>query len=177
MKYSIPTISSTASNAPGASQDTVTPRAWLEQWPTTRRSLISNLFHSAVRKGATTPLMVFSIVQTDLHQHLRDAKRPFSTTDEVLHTVLQALQTAPHEACHYAQAVLDWEALPYHERQRQKQERRRHFQRQYIAGLHPTAKQLGFLRQLGYTGAAPANRADASTLIDEWVNARVKGQL
>jgi hypothetical protein len=89
-----------------------------------------------------------------------------------LHVVLEALQTAPQEAYPYAQTVLDWEALPYDERQQRKAERGSHFQQQYMATLPVTAKQLHFLQSLGYAEEAPANRLEASKLIDTLLSAR-----
>jgi hypothetical protein len=86
--------------------------------------------------------------------------------------VWQALQAAPLEAYVYAQSVLDWEALPRAERERQKQERGRHFQQQHMAQLPVTPQQHAVLRTLGHTGELPANRADASTLIDGLLSAR-----
>jgi len=150
-----------------------TPRAWLEQWPTARRSLISNLFHCAVRDGATTPALVVSAVQATLRRRLQYAPLPFDATTETLHAVWQALQTTPQEAYVHARAVLDWEALPAAERQRQKAARAQHYQRAYMATLSPTEKQINFLRQRGYT-QAPANRADASALIDGLLRASRK---
>jgi hypothetical protein len=93
-----------------------------------------------------------------------------------LHAVWQALQTAPQEAYAYAQSVLDWEHLPHAERERQKQERGRHFQQQYMAQLPVTPQQQAFLQRLGYAGEPPANRAEASTLIDGLLNARRGGR-
>ena len=100
---------------------------------------------------------------------------PCNATDETLPAVWQALQVAPQEAYAYAQSVLDWESLPWAERERQKQERGRHFQQQYMAQLPVTPQQQAFLRTLGHTGEPPANRAEASTLIDRLLSAR-RGQ-
>ena len=96
----------------GVPSATVTPRDWLEQWPVARRSLISNLFHYAVRDGATTPALVVHAVQGALARRLRYVTPPRHATDETLHAVWQALQAAPQDAYAYAQSVLDWESLP-----------------------------------------------------------------
>src|SRR2546428_630027 len=175
MKYSIDTHLITSLNAADVPGEPGTPRVWLERWPTARRSLISNLFHYAVRDGAITPALVVQAVQTALHQRLRYAIPPRNARDETLYAVWQALQTAPHDAYAYAQSVLDRESLPRAERERQKQERGRHFQQQYMAQLPVTEQQLHFIRFLRYTGEPPANRAEASTLIDGLLSAR-RGQ-
>jgi hypothetical protein len=165
----------TSQARPGVTTADATTRAWLEQWPAPRRSLISNLFHYSVREGATTPALVIQAVQRALQQRLRYATSLRNAADETLHAVWQALQAAPQEAYAYAQSVLDWEFLPRAERERQKQERGRHVQRQYMAQFPVTPQQQAFLQSLGHTGEPPANRAEASTLIDGLLSAR-RGQ-
>jgi hypothetical protein len=152
------------------------PRSWLEQWPTARRSLISNLFHYAVRDGATTPALIVQAVQAAITRRLRYARPPYDAADEALHTVRQALQSDPQDAYAYAQNVLAWEQLPRVERERQKQERGRYFQQQYMAQFPVTPQQSAFLRSLGHRGELPANRAEASQLIDALLSARQGGQ-
>jgi hypothetical protein len=175
-QYSITTQCDTPLHDPGVPSATVTQRHWLEQWPVARRSLISNLFHSAVREGATTPALVVHAVQAALARRLRYGTPPRHATDETLYAVWQALQIAPQDAYAYAQSVLDWESLPRAERERQKQERGRHFQQQYMAQLPVTPQQQVFLQKLGHQGARPANRAEASSLIDGLLSARGKGR-
>jgi len=167
----------TLPHATGVPRATVTPRDWLAQWPIACRSLISNLFHYAACEGVTTPALVARAVQTALRHRLSSVPFPRNATDETLSAVWQALQAAPLEAYVYAQSVLDWESLSRAERERQKQERDRHFQHQYMAQLPVTPPPLTFLQSLGHTGAPPANRAEASTLIDKLLSARRGGQL
>jgi hypothetical protein len=174
-QYNTTTQFDTSAHVTDVTSETATPRDWLAQWPVARRSLISNLFHYAVRDGARTPALVVHAVQSVLHRRLRYVTSLHNTTDETLHAVWQSLQVAPQGAYAYAQSVLDWEALPRAERERQKQERGRHFQQQYMAQLPVTAQQHAFLRTLGHTGKPPANRAKASTLIEGLLSAR-KGQ-
>lgn len=166
----------TAERLPESSihDDDAAPHAWLEQWQVARRSLISNLFHNAVRAGASTSALIITAVQAELRW--RSARPPLDATDETLHAVLKSLQTAPQEAYPYAEGVIAWERLPYTERERQKQARGRHFQQQYMAAQPVTDKQLRYLQLLGYAGDAPANRVDASALIDGLLSARRKGQ-
>jgi len=151
-------------------------REWLEQWPKPRRSLISNLFHFAVREGETTPALVVRAVQVAVHHRLQYATPPLDACQTTLHAVWQALQSAPQEAYVYAQSVLDWESLPRAERERHKQERGRHFQQEYMARMPVTPQQQAFLRTLGYTGEPPTNRLEASTLIDTLLSARKGGR-
>jgi hypothetical protein len=97
-QYTMYTPLDTSPNATRVNDETVPLRAWLEQWPPARRSLISNLFHYAVRDGATTPAVVVRAVQTALHRRLGYAVPSRNATDETLYAVCQALQAAPSEA-------------------------------------------------------------------------------
>src|SRR5262245_25134995 len=110
-EYSIDLHLDTSFNAAGVPHETGIPRVWLEQWPTARRSLLSNLFHCAVRAGATTPALVVNSPQVAVVRRLRYATSPRNATDETLHAVWQSPQAAPQEAYAYAQSVLDWEHL------------------------------------------------------------------
>jgi hypothetical protein len=175
-QYSILDVASTSESLASVTRDAGTPREWLAQWPTACRSLISNLFHKAVRAGATTPALIVTAVHADLRRRLRYATPWLDATDATLHAVLQALQTAPQEAYPYAADVLAWEGLPRAERERQKRARAKPYRDTYMAGRPATEAQLRFLRGLGHTGAAPANRAQASWLIDELHNAHRGGR-
>ena len=150
------------------------PRAWLEHFPASRRSGIATLFHYAVRAGHTTPAAVIHPVR---HALQRRQQWPSAPTEEAhLRAVLETLQTDRAGALAYAESVIAWEHLPYAERERQKQERAQHFRQQYMAAQPVTDKQLRCLQSLGYVGETPANRADASALIDGLLSARRKGQ-
>jgi hypothetical protein len=144
-----------------------TPRTWLAQWPQARRSLLANLFHSAVRAGASTPTAVVDAAGRELRRRLRDVRPPLGPTDTVLEAVLDALGRAPQDAEAYAQEVLAWEALPREVREQRKAERGRQFQQQYMAGQPVTARQKAFLRLLRYSGPEPQHRLEASELINK----------
>jgi hypothetical protein len=176
-QYSTLDVTYTSESSASVTRDTVTPRGWLTQWPTARRSLISNLFHNAVRAGATTPALIITAVQADLWRRLRYATPSPDVTDATLHAVLQALQTAPHEAYPYAADVLAWARLPRAERERHKRARAKPYRDTYMAGRSATEAQLRYLRGLGHTGAAPANCAEASALIDVLRSERWGGRL
>lgn len=168
----------TAERPPESSiqDDEAAPRAWLKQWPAAPRSLISNMFHFAVRAGATTPILVVSTVQAELRRRLRYARPPLDATDEVLHAVLKSLQITPDEAYPYAQTVLDWEALPRDVRTHQKTARAKQSRDEYMSGLPATEPQRRLLHVLGHTGEVPANRLDASVLIDRLLSTRQGGR-
>jgi hypothetical protein len=66
----------------------------------------------------------------------------------------------------YAQSVIEYERLPAEQRQKMKAERAVRFLKERMVGKAPTAPQLAYLRRLGYQGAPPRDRAEASALID-----------
>jgi hypothetical protein len=150
----------------GAQRTTVSTaaRAWLAHFPSTRRSAIANLFHYGVRAGAATPAAVIAWVRQDVHRRLRGYPDP--AYDAPFEAVLAALQADLSGALAYAQAVIDWEQLPYAERQRQKADRASQYQHAYMATQPPTERQLAFLCSLGYHGPQPADRLAASHAID-----------
>jgi hypothetical protein len=83
-----------------------------------------------------------------------------------LQAVLDALPNDRAGALAFAQAVIDFERLPYEARQRVKAERAAPYLEQAMRGKPVTERQVAFLRTLGYTGPQPEDRAAASTLID-----------
>jgi hypothetical protein len=140
-------------------------RAFLENFAPARRGPVANLFHGAVRGGASTPQAVLLAVQTDCGQRLRWG----GATDAP--AVLRALQHDREGALAYAEYVLHYERLPLAERQKLKAERAVHFVKQAMVGKAATAAQLAYLVALGHTGAV-ADRAEASRLIDECLRAQ-----
>ena len=147
---------------PSASQPD--PRTFLEHFPPGRRSTIANWFHYAVRGGASTPGAVCSAVWQTVQRRLQWRTDP--ETIAQLTTVLEALQHDQAAALAYATSVIAYEALPYADRQRVKAERSIAFLASTMVGKEPTTKQLNYLLQLGYRGAPPVDRAQASALID-----------
>lgn len=163
-QYSTPT--ETSQSAPG--------RAWLEQWPAARRAGLATLFCEAVRAGNKTPARVVAHVEQAVCRRLQ-----WSTGQDRrvhFHHVFAALTADRPGALAYAASVMAWEALPDDVRQAAKQERAVHYQRHYMTTQPATEKQLSYLQSLGYPGAAPANRAEASTLIDGLLSACRKGR-
>ena len=91
------------------------PRAWLEQFPTPRRSTIANWFHYAVRNGGQTPPAVCSAVWQTVQQRLQwSSARPTRAVPAGRPGYAAAPQP---EALTYAQHVIDYEHLPYEARQ------------------------------------------------------------
>jgi len=176
MQHEYSTLESpeTASHTAGIPSATDTPREWLEHFPGPRRSAVANWYYAAVRHGAVTPAAVVHQVLQTVQRRLQWVSDPAATAH--LQTVQEALQSDRAGALAFAQAVLDWEALPYAERQQRKAERGRHFQQEYMARMPVTPQQQAFLRTLGYTEEPPTNRLEASTLIDTLLSARKGGR-
>ena len=139
-------------------------RAWLDHIPAHKRGTVANWFHYAVRNGAQTPHTVCSAVGQTIHRRLEWSSD--LTSRQVLQGVLEVLRTHQAEALAYAQSVLDYERLPYQDRQKVKAQRSLQYLKGSMAGKPATEAQHGLLRRLGYAGALPDDRAEASALID-----------
>jgi hypothetical protein len=139
-------------------------RGWLAHIPPDRRGVGANWFHHAARTGATTPTALCSAVWQDVTRRLRSER----DADRSAHlaTVLDVLYTDQPGALAYAQSVINYEQLLYEERQKIKAERGRVFLTAAMAGKPTTAPQVAMLRCLGWAGAVPSDKAEASVLID-----------
>jgi hypothetical protein len=138
--------------------------AWLDQWPPTRRSTLANWFYAAVRSGLTTLPAIVDHVSATLHQRLQWTSDPAKR--EWLCQVLTSIREDPHAAEDYAGEVWALEQLPADAKARLKAERAQAFMIEAMRGREPSARQVAFLRSLGYTGAPPRERAEASAMID-----------
>lgn len=140
------------------------PRAWLDHFPPERRSTIANWFHHGVRNGARTPQAVCSAVwqtvQQRLHWSSDLANRQF------LQGALDTLRATQQEALAYAQSVLEYERLPYEARQQVKAQRTLAALKLGMRGKPTTEAQYGLCTPAG-DGELPADRAEASALIDQ----------
>jgi hypothetical protein len=143
----------------------VIARAWLERFPANRRSAIANWHHYAVRAGAHTPESVLLQVQQTIYRRLQWTRDP--ATGAHLSAVVEALTADRAGALAYAQSVIDYEHLPYAERQRAKAERATNYVKEAMRGKDVTPAQRSFLLTLGYAGDPPEDRAAANALIDK----------
>lgn len=132
--------------------------AYLTYFPTEQRSSAVNILLEAVRAGCSEPHQVVGYA-------LEKAAR--RTWNEAARRTLRLLSELDFEALLAgARWALWWESLPYAERQRLKAERSEPVIERWMAGQPPTEKQLRYLHNLGYRGPTPANRLEASKLID-----------
>lgn len=132
--------------------------AFLSHFPPDQRATANNLLLEAVRAGCNDPHQVVGYALE------KAARRSWS---EAAHT-LRLLSELDFEALlSGARWALWWESLPLLERQRIKAERSEPAIERWMAHQPPTEKQLRYLHNLGYRGPTPANRLEASRLIDE----------
>lgn len=157
-----------------APADATPGRVWLECFPATRRSGVANLFHQSVRGGAHTPALVVHQVQHALQRRRQWTADPVRNAHLV--AILTAIDTDRPGAVAYAATVIAYEQLPQEERQQLKHTRATQYREAYMQSQPTTDAQLRYLRTLGYTGTTPANRLEASTLIDGLLRAARKGQ-
>lgn len=136
-------------------------QSFLERFPTARRSTVSNRFLEVVRAGITDPRTIASRVLATCRDHAR-MRHPYDQD------IVEAMLTYPQEALAYAQDRIEYEAMPYAERQKMKAEKQQDYQREYMEKMPPTQKQLDYLVKLGYF-KIPDNRHEASQIIDELV--------
>ncbi len=114
-----------------------------------------------LRGGADTPATIYEAALAALRARLGrwGAEDPETT---ILLTTLLHHRAA---ALAFSAWLSAWEALPREEKERIKAERGEGYRRQWLAGQVPSAKQIAFVRRLGYRGAIRSKR-HASAIID-----------
>lgn len=154
------------SPGPRPAPDLSAGREWLEQFPPRRRGPLANWFCQAVRAGCNTPRDVLAAVSMTLKARL-NSRWSDAEDREFFRGALEAIHGEERPAAlEYARAVLRWEALPRAERERIKNERGETHRQAWMENQEPTEKQVSYLAALGYRGDRPANRREASELID-----------
>jgi hypothetical protein len=133
---------------------------FLSHFPPERRGYAGNLLLFPVRRGCTDPHQVVGYALESAHH------RPWN---EACLRLLELQEEDPEALLAGARWALWWESLPLLERQRIKAERSETAIERWMAEQPPTEKQLRYLASLGYPGPTPANRLEASRLIDELV--------
>jgi hypothetical protein len=118
------------------------PRAWLDQFPHSRRGPIADWVHQAARSGAQAPENVLRHVRETLARGAQWRPHPDAAM------VLRALQADRKGALTYAQHVINYEQLSYGQRQRVKAERSLMFVKQSMVGKDMTSAQRNYLLAL-----------------------------
>lgn len=137
-------------------------RAFLARFPTTRRSYVANTFLFAVRHGATTPDQVLARVRQSLHE-----AKAWSWSDDIerIDLLLTTMDEHPDEAHAYAIWALAWERLTPAQKERHRAGKSETFRRAYMEQQPATARQIAYVRALGYAGEV-TSKAHATELID-----------
>lgn len=143
---------------------------FLELWPAARRSLIVNQFCYAVRGGAKDVDAILEAVGADAQKRFAE-HGDADERGESQRILLLAIET--DEARSFATFILWRESLPYAAKQKLKEETGEDYKRAWMARNPPTEKQLKYLEALA-CHVIPANRLEASQLIDRHKNGNVQ---
>lgn len=138
-------------------------RAFLDLFPTLKRSTVANLFLGPVRRGIAHPVHVYTSVIAELAERTDRAERYGydTSTDALLATVRDN-----HDAgIAYARWCIAYEQLPPEEKKRRKQNSTAEGIGKWQEQQPATEKQIAYLARVGYTGPVH-NRRHASSLID-----------
>ena len=133
---------------------------YLSYFPHNQRSTANNFLLEAIRAGCNEPNQVvgYALETARRRRHLEAAQ-----------TLLLLSHLDPEALVAGARWALWWESLPPEEKRRFREGRAEEAIARWMAEQPPTEKQLRYLTSLGYRGPEPANRLEASRLIDELV--------
>jgi hypothetical protein len=151
------------------------PRPLLPHIPERQRGPLINRFLDPVRtRGIIDATEIVKCVVAGLQQALQRRGRWNTVSDlGTLRDTLLVVLAHPTEALTLAAEAVVYEHLPPSEKAEFKEIRRVSGRQAHMAHLPPTEKQLQYLRRLGVV-AVPANRLDASKLIDACVRGGVE---
>jgi hypothetical protein len=133
---------------------------YLSYFPHNQRSTANNFLLEAVRAGCNEPNQVVGYALETARCRCRL---------EAAQTLSLLSHLDPEALLAGARWALWWESLSPEEKRRFREERAEEAIARWMAEQPPTEKQLRYLTSLGYRGPAPANRLEASRLIDELV--------
>ena len=140
--------------------------AFLSYFPHNQRATANNFLLEAVRAGCNEPKQVvgYALETARRRCHLEAAQ----TLSLLSHLDPEALLAG-------ARWALWWESLSPEEKRRFREERAEEAIERWMEQNPPTEKQMAYLNRLGYRGPEPANRLEASRLIDELVKGVRRG--
>lgn len=134
--------------------------AFLSHFPHNQRATATNFLLQAIRAGCNEPNQVvgYALETACRRCHLEAAQ------------TLRLLSELDFEALLAgARWALWWESLSPEEKRRFREGRAEEAIERWMEQNPPTDRQLAYLNRLGYRGPTPANRLEASRLIDELV--------
>jgi hypothetical protein len=148
-------------------------KSFLDYFPDNRRSWVMARFLAVVREGELEPEMIVHRVWAGAQAK---TMMPCSDEDRTKYLGLcLAIENHSDAAHSLALYCVEWEALPWHERDSLKREQRDQYRREHIRGLAPTAKQVHLLSRLGGHRTDVSNRQEAADLIDQVLNGKGGG--
>jgi hypothetical protein len=133
---------------------------FLSHFPHNQRATATNFLLQAIRAGCNEPNQVvgYALETACRRCHLEAAQ------------TLRLLSELDFEALLAgARWALWWESLSPEEKQQLREGRAEEAIERWMEQNPPTDRQLAYLNRLGYRGPTPANRLEASRLIDELV--------
>jgi hypothetical protein len=144
-------------------------KALLDHFPERHRSWVQNTFLAIVRAGASHPDDVLAGVGAKVEA---DRRQRFGDPDRLERDNLLLARLRSDDAVALATYCIGYERLPRVERDRLRAVAAEQGQRRWMKQLPPTERQLNYLEALGHSGPSPANRLEASRLIDSLVQRR-----
>ncbi|ADD29518.1 hypothetical protein [Meiothermus ruber] len=133
---------------------------FLSHFPHNQRATATNFLLQAIRAGCNEPNQVvgYALETACRRCHLEAAQ-----------TFLSLFENNPEALLAGARWALWWESLSPEEKQQLREGRAEEAIERWMEQNPPTDRQLAYLNRLGYRGPTPANRLEASRLIDELV--------
>lgn len=139
----------------------------LERFEPSRRSFVANTYFESIRAGIHHPFQVLTDVKHKLREVIARSQRwgHLSDVAERNQQVLDILVDFHDEAMEYAAYCLDWERLTPEQKARIRGVQGVQYRRAYMEQQPATAKQVDYIRALGFTGDV-TSKAHASELIE-----------
>ncbi len=134
--------------------------AFFSHFPHNQWATAANMLLEAVRAGCSEPHQVVGYA-------VEKARRRY--WNEAACSLVELSELDPEALLAGARWALWWESLPPAEKHRFRAERAEEAKERWMAEQPPTEKQLAYLHSLGYRDLTPANRLEASRLIDKLV--------
>ena len=138
--------------------------AFLALLPARLRGSMKNAFlNNGPRRSVTDTAAIVAAVYALFERRQERAMTPQDA--EGYGAVLSALTLHEDKAHEFAAQCIAYHALPEEARQERKQAMAADHVARWMQGQQPTEKQMACLNRIGYIGAVPADRAEASRLI------------
>lgn len=145
-------------------------KRFFDRLPANQRSTVSNLFLDPIRSGVGDAIAVVKEVYAEAKRRRDEAHYPNPERQEKAALLMCLLKQHYDEAVALAEYYIAYESLPRSERERIKMTTSLNAVKDSMAGKPTTDKQKELLGILGFTGAFPTDRKEASEIIDRLLN-------